>query len=230
MAAMEIINPDNYGDFHIHSSTFSDGFSSIDEIVIKAGELGYEKIAFTDHSQALLDAYGISRKTHFDIIASGRYDNIHNNVDVQFGVEADLLNVDGDIRDDIQGITPEFILLSAHRKVYHGELKQIKFAYLNAIDRFGENINILGHLCSKQIAQYLSMEDIIEIVEAANIREIALELNCANLEYGKTDLDKLKIMIDNARKMYVNSDSHTMNEFINLRKNGFQFLVNNGVI
>ncbi len=34
---MEIVNLDEIGDFHIHSSTFSDGFSSIDEIVIAAG-------------------------------------------------------------------------------------------------------------------------------------------------------------------------------------------------
>lgn len=33
---MEILNPGNTGDFHIHSSTFSDGFNSIDEIVIAA--------------------------------------------------------------------------------------------------------------------------------------------------------------------------------------------------
>ena len=78
---MEIINPGNTGDFHIHSSTFSDGFNSIDEIVIKAGDLGYQKIAFTEHSQALLDVYGIPRKTHYDIIASDRWENIHNNVE-----------------------------------------------------------------------------------------------------------------------------------------------------
>lgn len=227
---MEIINPGNTGDFHIHSSTFSDGFNSIDEIVVAAGALGYQKIAFTDHSQALLDAYGISRKTHYDLIASGRWDNIHNNIDVIFGVEADLLNVNGDICDHIQGITPEFILLSAHCKVYSGDLKQMKLAYLNVIDRFGMNINVLGHLCSKQIAQYLSASDIIEIVEAANDCEIALELNCANLVYGKTDLGKLKIMVNHARNMYVNSDSHTMNEFINLRKDGFQFLKSSGAI
>ncbi|MEE9571854.1 MAG: PHP domain-containing protein [Candidatus Neomarinimicrobiota bacterium] len=227
---MEIINPGNTGDFHIHSSTFSDGFNSIDEIVIKAGDLGYQKIAFTEHNQALLDVYGIPRKTHYDIIASDRWENIHNNVIVKFGVEADLLNANGDICDQIQGIVPEFIILSAHCKVYSGDLKQMKLAYLNVIKRFGMSINVLGHLCSKQITQYLSANDFIEIIEAANACDIALELNCANLVYGKIDLDKLRIMLDHAQNMYVNSDSHTMNEFINLRKNGFQFLESRGVV
>ncbi|MCJ7801424.1 MAG: PHP domain-containing protein [Candidatus Marinimicrobia bacterium] len=221
---MEIINPDNVGDFHIHSSTFSDGFNSIDEIVVAAGKLGYQKIAFTDHSQALLDAYGMTRKTHYDLIDSGRWTNIHNDVNVTFGVEADILNENGDICDHIQGITPDFILLSAHRKVYSGDLKQIKRAYLNAIERFGKSINVLGHLCTKQFAQFLSGNDIIEIVKAANYNKIALELNCANLVYDKTDLDNLKIMLDHANYLYVNSDTHTMNEFIELRKKGFQFL------
>ena len=221
---MEIVNPGKIGDFHIHSSTFSDGFNSIDEIVIAAGKLDYQKIAITDHSQALLDAYGMTRRTHYDLIDSGRWINIHNNVSVIFGVEADLLNEDGDICDNIQDITPEFILLSAHRKVYYGDLQKIKLAYLNAIERFGKSINVFGHFCNKQFAQFLTVNDIIQIMEAANANEIALELNCANLVYGKTDLDKLKIMLDHAKYVYVNSDAHTMNEFIELRKKGFQFL------
>jgi DNA polymerase (family 10) len=223
---MEILNPGNTGDYHIHSSTFSDGFNSIDEIVIAAGNLGYQEIAITDHSQALLDAYGIAMKTHYDLIDSGRWSNIHNKVRVTFGVEADLLNSDGDICDNIQGITPEFVILSAHKKVYSGDLKQIKLAYLNAIDRYGKDIDILGHLCNKQIATFLSTNDIIQIVEAANDSTIALELNCANLVYGKTDLNHLKIMLNHANNLYVNSDTHTINEFFELREKGFQFLKN----
>ena len=221
---MEIVNPDDIGDFHIHSSTFSDGFNSIDEIVIASGELGYQKIAITDHSQALLDAYGITMKTHYDIITSGRWSNIHNDVKVIFGVEADLLNEKGDICDHIQGSKPEFVILSAHPKVYTGNLKQIKIAYLNVIERYGKDINILGHLCNKQSTNFLSKNDIIEIVEAANALDIAMEINCANFVYGKTDLKKLKTMLDHAKRIYVNSDAHTMNEFINLRKRVSEFL------
>lgn len=221
---MKILNPGSSGDYHIHSSTFSDGFNTIDEIVVAAGELGYQEIAITDHSQVLSDAYGITRKTHYDIISSGRWTNIHNDVSVIFGVEADLLNENGDICDHIQGITPEFILLSAHCKVFSNELKQIKTAFLNAISRYGMSINVLGHLCTKQFAQFLNGDDIIQIVEAANDGGIALELNCANLAYGKTDLDNLKVLLNQAQYLYVNSDAHTMNEFINLRNRGFQLL------
>ena len=84
---MNVINPDKYGDFHMHSSTFSDGFNSIDELVIAAGIQEYSSIAITDHSQALLDAYGMTRKTHYDILNSGRWENIHNDVNVIFGID-----------------------------------------------------------------------------------------------------------------------------------------------
>ncbi len=223
---MEIINPGSSGDFHIHSSTFSDGFNSIDEIVIATGKLGYQKIAITDHCQALLDAYGMTRKTHYDIIDSGRWSNIHNDMEVIFGIEADLLNEKGDICDHIQGFKSKFIILSAHKKVFSADPKQIKISYLNAIDRFEEEINLLGHLCSKQFAEYLNKDDLIEIIDLANQKGICFELNCANLVYDKTEIINLNILLKYARQIYVNSDAHTLNELLNLRKKGFQYLEN----
>ncbi|MCP4762681.1 MAG: PHP domain-containing protein, partial [archaeon] len=47
---MKIINEKISGDYHIHSSTLSDGMNSIDEIVIQAGKLNYKEIAITDHN------------------------------------------------------------------------------------------------------------------------------------------------------------------------------------
>ena len=223
---MEIVNPGKVGDFHIHSATFSDGFNSIDEIVIAAGQLDYQQIAITDHSQALLDAYGMTRKTHYDIISSGRWSNLHNDVKVIFGVEADLLTEKGDMCNHIQNIEPEFVILSAHRKVYSGDLNDIKLAYLNAIKKFSNRIDILGHLCHKRITKFLSNNDIIEIVEYANESDIAMEINCANFVYRKTDLQKLRTMLDYAERVYVNSDAHTMNEFINIRAKVFDYLKN----
>jgi hypothetical protein len=39
---MKILN-DKYSDFHIHSSTFSDGLATIEEIVKFAGTIGLKK-------------------------------------------------------------------------------------------------------------------------------------------------------------------------------------------
>lgn len=53
---MKILNPGNSGDFHMHSINFSDGFNTIDELVIHAGKIGLKKIAITDHSQATISS------------------------------------------------------------------------------------------------------------------------------------------------------------------------------
>ncbi|MBU1341870.1 MAG: PHP domain-containing protein [Proteobacteria bacterium] len=227
---MKIINDNTYGDYHIHSSTLSDGLNSIDEMVIQAGRLNYKEIAITDHNQEYLNTYNFKANTHYSIISSRRWKNIHNDVQVIFGVEADLLNENGDICDHIQNITPEFIILSAHQKMYSGDRRSIKNGYLNAINRYGSKIKILGHLCSQQFSDYLNEKDIIEIVSAAGRAGISLELNCANLVNDKTCMAHLKTLLSCCKSLYVNSDAHTLYEFINVRDKGFNYLKLNNFI
>lgn len=221
---MKIMNSIGYGDYHLHSSTLSDGLNSIDEIAIRAGLMNYREIAVTDHNQEYMERHGFKSNTHYSIIASGRWKNIHNSVRVMFGVEADLLNEKGDICDHIQGFFPDFKVLSAHEKIYSGHGESIKTAYLNAIKKHGHKINLLGHLCSKQFSDQISTNDIEEIVNAANKAGIALELNCANLVNGKTSLPHLNALLSSCDALYVNSDAHTLYEFKNMRNKGFAYL------
>ena len=122
------------------------------------------------------------------------------------------------------------MILSAHGKIYSGDTSLIKKGYLNAIRRYGSKIKFLGHLCSKQFSDYLNAEDIIEIVSAANKAGIPLELNCANLVNNKTCEKNLKAMLSCCDFLYVNSDSHTLFEFINVRNEGFDYLKSNNFI
>lgn len=228
--SFHLINDLSYGDFHIHSSTLSDGLNSIDDIALQAGKLGYEQITITDHSQAYMESYGFAKKTHYSIIASGRWQNIHNTVKVNFGVEGDLLSDNGDVCIDIQGITPGFVILSSHKQVYRGNGRTIKQGYLNAINRHGSRIDVLGHLCSRAFEEWLTAEDIIDITECANLKNVALELNCANLKNGKTNPVLLSAMLSCCKNLYVNSDAHTLDEFSRLRAFGFEYLHTKGYI
>lgn len=225
---MEILNSLDHGDYHLHSATLSDGMNTLDEIVIQAGILNYREIAVTDHNQAYMDGHGFKIHTHYSIIHAGRWQNIHNPVRVIFGVEADLLNEQGDICRQIQGYEPGFVILSAHARIYTGRPEALKTGYLKAIQRYGASIRMLGHLCSLQFADALSLEDISEIVEAANGAGIALELDCANLANAKTSLPHLNTLLSCCRSLYVNSDAHTLHEFATLRKEGFQYLRSRG--
>jgi len=227
---VNIINSMGHGDYHLHSSTLSDGLNSIDEIVIQAGLMNYKEIALTDHNREYMDRYGFSARTHYSIIASGRWKNIHNPVRVIFGVEADLLNEEGEICRDIQGFSPEFVVLSSHEKIYSGKAGSLKTAYLNAVSRYGSDINLLGHLCARPFSHELCTRDIEEIVTAANTAGIALELNCANLAGGKTSLPHLRAMLSCCKALYVNSDAHTLHEFTTLRHQGFAYLKENHYI
>src|SRR5699024_7310314 len=79
------------GDLHMHS-TWSDGGQSIEEMVLKAREIGYEYIAITDHSKFLRVANGLDEKRllkqreEIDIL-NEKYPDIH----IFAGVEMDIL-------------------------------------------------------------------------------------------------------------------------------------------
>lgn len=223
---MKIINKNLSGDYHIHSATFSDGFNSIDDIVLQAGKLKLKEIAITDHCQAYLNSFSIPKKTHYSILTSGRWQNIHNDVHVIFGVEADLLDETGAVCDEIQGISPDFTILSAHREVYCGDASQVKNGYINAIKRYGSKIKCLGHLCSLYFSEYLGADDIADIVHLASAAGIAVELNCANIVNHKTCEANLRAMLSCCDSLYVNSDAHTLHELIHLRSVGFTYLKN----
>ena len=78
------------GDLHAHS-TWSDGGSSMEEVVKKAKDIGYEYIAITDHSQGLKIAGGLDRqdlknkKKEMDML-SKKYKGIN----ILFGAEVDI--------------------------------------------------------------------------------------------------------------------------------------------
>lgn len=222
---MEIINPGNE-DYHIHSINFSDGLNTIDEIVKFAGEIGLNKIAITDHNQAYLDARNFGRKSYRGIVK--RWKNVFNNVEVQFGIEADILNSNGDVCMDVQGEESEIVILSTHQNPpYQEDSSTITQGYLNAIERFHKKIKFLGHPCSVYHGDNV---DIIAVTELCNKYEIALEVNGANLSTNRTNLNKLKQMLKIADRIYVNSDSHTLYELKTVRKIAFQYLKENGFI
>ncbi len=222
---MEIINPGNE-DFHMHSINFSDGFNTIDEIVKFAGEIGLTKIAITDHNQAYLDKRNFPRRSYRGIIK--RWQNVHNDVEVSFGIEADILNSEGDICMDIQGESSDLIILSTHPSTpYEDDPNKITFAYLNAIEKHHNKISFLGHPCSVYYGDYI---DIIAVTELCNKFEIPMEVNGANIATKRTNLDNLHKMLKNVDQIYVNSDSHTLHELKTVRGIAFQYLKDNQFI
>ena len=87
-------------DYHIHSINFSDGMNTVDEIVQFTSKIGIKKIAILDHSQFLIDSAHLAFRNRRPSIDKRK--NVHNDVEVIFGVEGDLIDDEGNCSFDIQ--------------------------------------------------------------------------------------------------------------------------------
>jgi len=227
---VEIVNPGKK-DYHFHSIV-SDGHNSFDAIAAFADRMGLEKLAITDHSTSHHKAHNIPRKMANSITKRWQVANeklkeqgLAPKVDIVFGVEADLLNVKGDVNFEPYSVLRDFIILSAHKEVFEGDPKNITEAYLTVLSRYHEKIDMIGHPCANYFSEHVDIEI---LVDAANHWEIPLELDCSNLVGGKTDLELLPRMLKRAHRVYVNSDGHTLPELVTLRPEGFKYLREHG--
>lgn len=218
---MKIVNPWNE-DFHMHSLNFSDGIHTVDEIVKYAWEIGLSKIAITDHSQFCLDVGGLAKKGLRKITA--RWKNVHNAVEVKFWVECDIKDDEWNVCRDIQWVESDFSILSLHKSIFTGNIKNVTQVITTCIKKHHDKIQFLCHPCKKWTSEFLDIEALVKV---ANEYKVPLEFNCANLVNWKTDLEKEKIMLSLADQVYVNSDAHTLWELKNVRQEGFEWLKEN---
>ena len=210
---MKILNPGNE-DYHIHTITFSDGWNSVDEIVKYAGDIGLQKIALCDHSEALLKSEGYVKKT--GRFPFKRWKNVFNDVKVIFGVEADLLNNSGDVCMEIDGYEGDFVLLSYHKEVFQATSKQIAGGFLAAMKRYHDRIDCIGHVCIG-----LEEADAKAVILTANKYDIPLEINA---KYFIRDPKIWTVLLDNAKEIYVNSDAHVLSDLRDFRNEAFKLL------
>lgn len=211
-------------DYHIHSINYSDGLCIIDEIVQYAGKIWLKKIAITDHSQAALDYDNLAFRNWRGTIK--RWKNVHNDVEVIFGVEWDLLDEDGNCCLDIQWRESDFCILSCHMPVYKWDKKNITQSYINALHKNHEKIKFMWHICNEITSEYLDVDSIARVL---NQYQIPIEINCSYLNMWRTNLEKLNRLIHLVEAwVYVNSDLHVLNDF-NLRQAGFDYLKEQGL-
>lgn len=225
----KIVNLDNR-DYHMHSMNFSDGFNTVDEIVKFAWEIWMTEIAITDHSDKAME---FLRSKYFLMPNSMRsmakkWRNVHNDVNVIFWVEADILDEDWNICDTIVWKESDFIILSAHSDVYSSSKETVNKAYENAIKKHHQKIKCICHPCSTpNFGDYVDIE---KLVDLANQYDIALEMNAKYLYNNLENIEKLHILLQKANKIYINSDSHCLFDLKEFRKNAINFLKENNYI
>ena len=212
-------------DYHIHSINFSDWMNTIDEIVQYAHKIWMKRVAITDHSQATLEAGTRNYRVNLK-----RWKNMHNDLDIIFGVEWDLLDEEWNCCFEIwtkHSIEEDFCILSCHDNAYKWDLKNITQAYINAIEKYHDKIKFIWHICNKKTSQYL---DIPKIAEVLNKYNIPIEINCSYLKLDRTDTSKLDQLLKLLKSgVYVNTDAHCLTD-LHLKELGFQYLKDRGYL
>lgn len=194
------------GDLHIHSD-FSDGTSTIDEMVIAAKKMGYEYIAITDHSKSLKIARGLSEKrlkSQLEYI-----DNINEQMDdfkVLTGIEVDiLLDVSLDFSDEILKKL-DVVIASIHTG-----FRQDKDLITKRLITACKNpyVDIIAHPTGRLLTRRPAYNvDIDRFLEAAAKTGTILEINSSPQR-----LDLNDFLVKKAKnlgiKIAINTDAHS---------------------
>ena len=225
----KFVNFDNR-DFHIHTSSFSDGLNTIEEMVKFAWEIGLSEICITDHSDAAIlwyfqDRWIFPSAWRWSIPS---YENVFNSVKVSFWVEWDIVNENWDTCFTIQGKDSEFRILSAHSDIYEDNPDTVTEATIRAIEKNADKIAFIAHpTCSNQFWKYYDLKRLIEV---ANHFHIPLELNWKSVARGKSDEEKVRYLLENVESLYFNSDAHNLADLKNYRPKVAKMLLDWGYI
>lgn len=195
----------NLIDLHVHSIASGHAINTIDELVRYAAAKGLTHLGITDHGPSMV---GAPQEGYFWI--SNKIPNKISNINILIGIEANIINVRGeiDLSDELlqtQGIVSAGI----HNKTpYTGKtIDENTNAIVNAIN--SGVIDVITHPIRKEF-----LIDVEPVVEASIRKKVLLELN--NQTFFKLD----KIVINKYQEMVklikhenafliVGSDSHT---------------------
>ena len=196
------------GDLHMHT-IYSDGACSIEEMVKRAIELGYEYIAITDHSKRLSVANGLDEKRlleQFDEIE--RLKKKYPQIKILKGAEVDILE-DGSLDFSDEVLKRLDIVVGAIHYKFNLDKKTQTKRILRALSK----INILAHPLNRLINKREGIE-----AEWDEIFKMAKELNVAMEINSQPDrLDLNDILSKRAKeigcKVAINSDAHNIKMF-----------------
>ncbi|MEA3485231.1 MAG: DNA polymerase/3'-5' exonuclease PolX [Candidatus Aerophobetes bacterium] len=193
------------GDLHMHS-TASDGANSIEELIEKARERGYEYITITDHSASLKIARGLSKEDLLAHIRRIREINSHlRNFRVLAGSEVD-------IRKDGTLDYPDEILeeLDVVVVALHTGFKQDEETITTRVIKALQNpfVHIFAHPTGRLLGEREAYSiDLDKVLDVAKERDIWMEINA---QPQRLDLTDTWIMEAKKRgiKLVINTDAH----------------------
>jgi putative hydrolase len=167
------------GDLHTHS-TWSDGGSPVEEMMITARRLGHEYCAITDHSPRLTVAHGLTaERLREQMILVRDLNEAMAPFRVLQGIEVDILDDGGlDQTDSLLGQL-DVVVASVHSKL-RSDSETMTHRMVGAIAN--PRVNVLGH-CTGRLIQGerglrpQSVFDPEVVFEACRMFNVAVEIN-----------------------------------------------------
>ncbi len=197
------------GDLHIHSN-WSDGHETIARMAESAKQLGYEYIAFCDHSVSSKIANGLDIERILNKMIELREVNEKiDGIEILMGAEVDILK-DGrlDYPDEILEKL-DVVIASVHSGFGLDESAMTR-RIINAIEN--KFVHIIGHptgrLLAKRDPYQINMD---EVISAARENNKILELNAYpdRLDIKDTHCKKAK---ECGVKVVINTDAHSISD------------------
>ncbi|MCR4428717.1 MAG: DNA polymerase/3'-5' exonuclease PolX [Caldiserica bacterium] len=194
------------GDLHVHSD-WSDGTSTIEEMVKQAKAMGYEYLAICDHAQSLGVAGGLTWekfKEQGKIIQEiSQREDFH----VLWGLEANIL-AEGDLDFPEETLKKFQIVVAGVHSAFRQSKEKMTERIVKAIQK--GVIHILSHPTGRLIEKRDPYEvDVESILKAAQKNRTSMEINSSPERLDLRDLDCRKAKEEYGIKMAINTDAHS---------------------
>ncbi|MFC2140295.1 PHP domain-containing protein [Candidatus Auribacterota bacterium] len=191
-------------DLHMHTNRSLCGLHTLLEMTQAAQDKGLKGIAITDHGTAL-GGPGVNS------VFLRRFPSHYQGLKVWKGIEANILP-QGEIDVPKEFISElDLILVGLHPNITHNQGEgYYTDLLLNCIDK-NSVVDVITH---PDIKTY--PVDIKRVVSVAAKKNIAVEFNNSNILYQKTDLTKMKEMVDAVKETgcqaLLSGDAHAIQE------------------
>ena len=209
------------GDLHTHT-TYSDGKSTIEEMVERAAEMGYEYIALTDHSPFERVAHGLDRdrlEKKIEEVEHLRKKRKDKPPRILMGAEVDILG-DGklDYPDDI--LARLDIVIAAIHSEFRRNKEQITGRLLDAIAN--PHVDILAHPTGRLLGSREALDmDFDRVLRAAVEAQVALEINGSMYRLDLNDV-MVRAARETGARLAIGSDAHSTAQLDQIRYGVFQ--------
>lgn len=209
-----ITHEDIRGDLQMHS-TWSDGKSSLEDMLEGCRERGYEYFAITDHGPSLAMTQGLDAgKARDQWEEINRLEEKYEGIRILRGMEVDILK-DGSLDMDEETLEKlDLVVASIHSHLDLAPPDQTE-RILRALEH--PRVNILAHPTERKIQERSPMVfDMEAVLEAAAEHGVAVELNAQPKRLDLSDV-QVRLAKEKGAVVVINTDAHRVEELAYMR-------------